>query len=109
MKKPAAGADGKIPAYDIFEGAKIGAAYPDPPSDCTPGARAYTNLTIIPKKAVENKKLKIDMKNIPFADKSVINLIPPAIPAQIEKPILAKTITPVGGRYFSGKDEGGTL
>jgi hypothetical protein len=58
---------------------------------------------------VTGKKLKIDMKNIPFADNTVINLIPPTVPAQIEKPILPKAITPVGGRYFSSKVSGGEL
>lgn len=109
VQKPEADASGTVPAYDIFAGATRGIAYPEPPTDCTPGARAYTHLTIIPKKPVQGKKLKIDLKNIPFADKGKITLIPPTIPAQIEKPILAKAITPVGGRYFAGKDDGGEL
>ena len=109
VTKPEPDADGNTPAYDIFAGAKFGAAYPKPPTDCSDGSKSYLTLSIIPKKEVVGKKLKIDLKNIPFADNSVINLIPPTIPAQIGKPVLPKAITPVGGRYFSSKADGGVL
>lgn len=109
VEKPAANDDGTIPAYDIFAGATRGSAYPEPRTDCSNASKFYTHLTIIPKRAVAGKKLKIDMRNIPFADKDQIQLTPPTVPAQIGKPILAKAITPVGGRYFSGTDQGGSL
>jgi hypothetical protein len=65
--------------YDKFAGATRGISYPDPPSDCSNGSRAYTQLTIIPKKKVEGKKLKFEMKAIPFAGKDVVNLNIPDI------------------------------
>jgi hypothetical protein len=80
---PAAAADGTIPAYDIFEGATRGISYPEPPSDCTDEAKTYVHLSIIPKKAFTQKKLKLNLKNIPFADKSVITMITPSMPTQI--------------------------
>lgn len=58
-------------------------------------------LTIIPKRAITGKTLKIDNKNVPFASKDIVSLYPPEIPAQIGEPILPKAITPVGSRYFS--------
>lgn len=52
VQPPEANEDGTIPEYDVFAGAANGIGYPDPPTDCTPVARAYTHLTIIPKRAV---------------------------------------------------------
>ena len=106
---PVAAADGSIAPIDKWEGASRGLVHPKGATDCAATARTYVSLTIIPKRAVGTAEapatLKFDLKNIPFTDK--ITLDPPAMPAQIEQPILPRAITPVGSRYFSGIASGG--